>query len=444
MSRSFRVYQKKRGNRRTGSRALGSLGELVFFGLFFLAGCAGLVLIVAAMLIPEWRVNHEFVETTCVVRGKEIGRSGGDDGDVYRPEIQIEYEIAGKKYVTTTYDITGAYSSGREEKEAILKQYDIGGKYTCWYDPTDPKVAVLVRGYSLFGWLMLAVPVTFLLVGGGGLIYRLLHWGKSAERRAAGNMATDLFDHRGRAAGDFPSIPVGADMTNSPGTRLKFRLPISTTATWALVSIAIFCLIWNGIVLGVGFFVWQGLFGPGPVEWVPLLFLIPFALVGIFLIGLFFRQLLITTGVGQTFVEISGHPLFPGERYDLLVSQAGRLRMKSLVVLLVCEEAATYRQGTNTRTETRRVFQGEIFRRENFDIHRGLPLEERCEVEIPAGTMHSFKSENNEVNWKIVVAGNVDRWPDYERSFPVIVYPGQKAEDRRQGTEGGGIDEEPI
>jgi len=438
LSRSFRVYQKKRGNRRTGSRALGSLGELVFFGIFFLAGCAGLVLIVATVLIPEWRVNHEFVETTCVVRGKEIGSSSGDDGDVYRPEIQIEYEIAGKKYVTTTYDITGSYSSGREDKQAILKRFDIGGKYACWYDPTDPKVAVLVRGYSLFGWLILAVPVVFVLVGGGGFIYRLLHWGKSAEHRAAGNLATDLFERRGRASGDFPNVPAGADMTNSPGTRLKFRLPISTTATLKLVSIGVFCLIWNGIVLGVGFFVWRGLFGPGPVQWVPLLFLIPFALVGIFLVGLFFRQLLITTGVGQTFVEISGHPLFPGEQYDLLVSQAGRLRMNSLSAILVCEEAATYRQGTNTRTETRRVFQRELFNRKSFDIQRGLPLEEGCEMEIPVGMMHSFKSENNEINWKIVIAGNVDRWPDFEREFPVIVYPSQRTEDRGQRTEDRG------
>ena len=431
MSRSFRVYQKKRGNRRTGSRALGSLGELVFFGGVFFTGCSGIVFIVSNFLIPQWRVNHEFVETACTVRSKAIGRSNGD-GEAYRPEIQIEYKIAGKKYVTKTYDITGSYSSDHEEQKSILKQFEIGQEYPCWYDPIDPNVAVLVRGYSLRGWLFLAIPAAFLLVGGGGLIYRLLHWGKSAERRAAGNLATDLFDRRGRASDEFPNVPAGADMTNSPGTRLKFRLPIGTSATWKLVSIGVFCLIWNGIVLGVGFFVCRGLFGPGPVEWVPFFILIPFALVGIFLVGFFFRQLLITTGAGQTFVELSGHPLFPGEQYDLLVSQAGRLRMNSLDVLLVCEEAATYRQGTNTRTETRRVFQRELFRRENFNIHRGLPLEEMCEMEIPVGMMHSFKSDNNEVNWKIVVAGDVNRWPDYERSFPIIVYPSQRTEDRGQ------------
>ena len=433
MSRSFRVYQKKRGNRRTGSHALGSLGELIFFGLFLLAGCTGFVLIVANMLIPEWRVNNEFVETACIVRGKEIGR--GSDGNTYRPEIQIEYEIAGKKYVTKTYSITGSYSSGREDKEEILDRYEVGETYPCWYDPIDPKVAVLVRGHSLFGWLLLIVPAAFILLGGGGFLYRLLHWGKSAERRAAGSLATDLLERRRRSLGDYPNVPVGADMTNSPGTRLKFRLPISTSATWALISIGIFCLVWNGIVLGVAIFVWQGLFGPGPVQWLPPVFLVPFALVGLLLIGLFFRQLLITTGVGQTFVEISDHPLMPGRRYGLLVSQAGRLKMNSLKVLLVCEESATYRQGTNTRTETRRVFEEAIFRRENFNIHRGLPFEQKCEMLIPAATMHSFKSDNNEINWKIVVAGDVERWPDYERSFPVVVYPGNRSEGTRGGVD---------
>ncbi len=432
MARSFRVYQKKRGNRRTGSRTLGSLGELVFFGMFFLAGCAGIVLLVATSLIPEWRVSHEFVETTCVVRGKEIARSDGDEGDVFRPEIQIEYEIAGKKYVTKTYDITGAYSSGRDDKQAILDQFEIGSRYPCWYDPVDPNTAVLVRGYSLIAWLLLTVPGAFVLLGGGGFIYRLMHWGKSAERCAAGSMAGELFELRGRGAGEFPYVPTGADMTNSPGTRLKYRLPISTTAAWALLSIGGACLFWNGIVFGVGFFVWRGFFGPGRVEWMPAIFLIPFALVGIALIGLFFRQLLLATGVGQTFVEISDHPLFPGERYELLVSQAGHLRMHSLKVLLLCEEAVTYRQGTDTRTETKCVYSKEIFRRDDFEIQRGWPLEERSEMEIPAAVMHSFKSPNNEVIWKIVVAGKVARWPDYERCFPVVVYPGRFDKRRKE------------
>ena len=37
--------------------------------------------------------------------------------------------------------------------------------------------------------------------------------------------------------------------------------------------------------------------------------------------------------------------------------------------------------------------------------------------------MHSFKSDNNELNWSLVVDGKVAGWPDYQRSFPVIIYP---------------------
>ena len=38
--------------------------------------------------------------------------------------------------------------------------------------------------------------------------------------------------------------------------------------------------------------------------------------------------------------------------------------------------------------------------------------------------MHSFRSEHNEISWKLLVKGAVAGWPDYERSFPVIVHPG--------------------
>ena len=114
----------------------------------------------------------------------------------------------------------------------------------------------------------------------------------------------------------------------------------------------------------------------------------------------------------------------PGERYELFISQAGRLRLKSLAVLLVSEEEATYRQGTNTRSETRRVYQRELFRREDFEIPRGTPLDVQCPLEIPARAMHSFKADHNEVSWKIVVEGTSVGWPHYERAFPVIVHPG--------------------
>ena len=75
----------------------------------------------------------------------------------------------------------------------------------------------------------------------------------------------------------------------------------------------------------------------------------------------------------------------------------------------MCEEAATYRQGTNTRTETRQVFRQELFRREDFEIEAGCPSRRSSTSTVPAGAMHSFKADHNEINWTLVVEGRRGR-----------------------------------
>jgi hypothetical protein len=97
--------------------------------------------------------------------------------------------------------------------------------------------------------------------------------------------------------------------------------------------------------------------------------------------------------------------------------------MRSLEVWLACDERATYRQGTDTRTETRRVFCERCFVREDFQIQQGLPFESRCQLRVPPGAMHSFQADHNEVSWKLIVKGTVDGWPEYEREFQIVVNP---------------------
>ena len=425
MARSFRFYEKKRGNRRTGSNTLGSVGEGLFFGLFFLLGCIGLALILVTLVIPEWRVNHQFVEQTCLVVDKGIGQVKDDGGTLYRPEIKIRYQVGGQTYFTTTYDIRNAYSSGQDDKQAVLDRFAKGQEHRCWYDPADPSVAVLVRGYNWWVWLLFVVPVSFILIGGGGLFYTMLHWGKSAERRAAiARRAAELplFEADGNSKSEFPNIPPGVDVTDSAGTTLAFRLPVAASRAWALLASLVLCVFWNGVV-SIFLIIAVGSHLEGNPDWALTVFVIPFLLVGLGAIYFFVRQLLVATGTGPTLVEISGHPLHPGESYDLFLSQSGRLKINALEVLLVCDEEATYRQGTNTRTQSQRVYRQQVFRREQFEIRRDAPFDARCQIKVPAGAMHSFKAGHNEVNWKIIVKGDVAGWPDYQRSFPVIIHP---------------------
>ncbi len=423
--RSFRMYGKKRRHRRTGSNTMGSLGEAVICALFLAIGSVFLVLLLRMPVLPEWRANHDFAETPCTVLDKRLGQRPGSDGGSYRPEILIRYTVGDRTLETWTYDITfnstWGYAASRESPQSKIDRFTTVKQYPCWYDPDDPATAVVVRGYSGWLWSLLLLPVSFMIIGGAGLLYIVLHWGKSTEHRAAARQLAarlDMFDETASMAKDFPNVPRDANLTNSPGTRLKYRLPIHMTHGLKLFVAAWICVGWN--VLVMIFLVMA--FRRG-ADWRLLLFTLPFLAIGIGMIYFLFRQILIATGVGPTQLEISDHPLLPGRRYDLFLSQAGRLTMNYLDIDLVCDEEATFRQGTDARTEQRRVFCQPLFQRKNFDIPLGMPFEQQCRVEIPAEAMHSFSSDHNEIQWKFVVRGEVKGWPKYERSFPIVVYP---------------------
>lgn len=429
MARNFRFYQKKRGNRRTGSDKLGSVGEALFFAAFFVLGCVGLVVMFVTLVVPEWRANQEFLQATCVVCQTRIGQEEGDEGTLFRPEVLIEYQIGGETYRTWTYDIHtirgGGYRTAEDEARAALDRFTIGQTYLCHYDASDPKMAVVVRGSTWWVWLSFVVPISFVLIGGGGLAYTIIPWGKSAERRAAivkPAAGPGSPPDNGGSGPEFPNVPRPAKITDSPGTRLAFRLPVAGSPGWALFGWLSACLLWNGLVLLFVVTVLRG-FLRGDPDWLLTVFIVPFVLLGIGLIALFLRKLMLTTVVGSTLIEISDQPLRPGNRYRLFLSQTGRLKVSWLELLLVCEEEAAYRQGTDTRIETRRVYQRRLLRREGFEVRASAPFEAECEVEVPAGAMHSFKSGHNEVAWKLVAQGSPVRWPDYRRSFPIIVYP---------------------
>jgi len=424
--RFFRLYEKKRGDRRTGSKAFGNFGEALFFGFFFVVGCGVFAAMFGTLVWPEWRANRQFGSATATVVDKQLGEKPATASEPakYRPEIRIRYMVDDRPYEDATYDVTRRYSTDRPAMQAVLDQFEVGREYPCWYDPLDPHIAVLVRGYSAWLYLLLLIPASAISIGGGRLIYTLLHWSASDERRAlltqrAAKM--DLFEVDAGAR-SFPTVPADANLTNSPGTTLAYRLPIATTTGWTLFAAAMASVLWNGIV---AVFVIMAIrsFARDEPDWMLIGLIVPFLAVGAGLIAYLVRQVLITTGVGPTRVEISDHPLAPGGQYDLFLSQAGRLTMNSLEVWLTCDEKATYRQGTDARTEVRRVFEERCFLRQGFEVQQGLPFESRCQVRVPAGAMHSFQASHNEVSWRLIVKGNVVGWPEYERAFQIVVNP---------------------
>ena len=425
VSRLLRLYEKKRGDRRTGSSKLGSVGESLFFGVFLLLGLAAFFAMMLTIVWPELRANRHYLETKCKVVERAVHTKNNNDGTSYRPDVTIEFKISDKIYRAITYDAARMYTISRQKAQAAIDEFKVGREYPCWYDPVNPEQAVLVRGYSGWTYLLLLVPVSFVAIGGGGLAYTLWHWGTSTERRSAleqraANMGLLINSANDRE--DFPQVPSDADWKSSPGTQLAYRLPIGTAPGWQLFALCVACLLWNGVTV-VFLIVTVRSHLQGRPEWFLTAFMVLFAMVGIGLAYAVVRQFLIATGIGPTRMEISQHPLHPGETCELYLSQTGRLSMNSLEVLLVCEEQATYRQGTDTRTEQRRVVEQALYRRESFEIDQVVPFEHTWSVRIPPSAMHSFKGMHNEVKWKLLVKGDVAGWPNFEREYPLIVFP---------------------
>lgn len=337
--RRFRLWEKKRGHRSTGSPVWGRVGETVFYAAMFLTGALG---------------------------------------------------------------VAGFVAIGIAAEEGPAPPWD-------WSRT-----------------IVLLVFLSLIVSGALGVLFTVMQVGTSAERRLAlaqrARGLDALTDRHGKRRA-YPSLPSEDDLTNSPGVKLTYRLPMSFSSGWGLLfSVALFCLFWNGTTA-----VLIGLVGrqfrAGHIDWFFVLFVVAFSLVGGWSTQFFFQQLAQATAVGPTAVEISDHPVFPGATYQVYLSQSGRLQIRRLEVCLVCDEEATYRQGTDIRTERRRVFDQCVFAAEDVEIGPGQPYQRQDKLAMPSPVMHSFQAPHNSIQWKLLVRGEVAGWPRFERAFPILVYP---------------------
>lgn len=432
MRNRVRFFVKKRGSRRTGSQQTGSIGLALFMAVLFAGGWALALFMVRTQIVPEWRANRHFRPSTCTVLGKRLGENQHEGTKLFRPEIHIRYEVDEQPHETWTYNMSqvqgNGYSSGQEYQQAILDRFTIGQQYPCWYDPDNHDVAVVFRSRAWVAWSMLVLPVSFIIIGGSGLGYAWVNWGTSTERRAAMTQQAeqavqlDRFDPSVVAAVEYPFVPAETDMNNSPGVKLAYRLPVRGSTVGAMVALVSGTVLWNLVGMVFLLIAING-FRHGEREWFLALFLLPYLTAGGWLVRYTFRRMSAYVGLGTTLLEISDHPLYPGRNYQINLSQSGWLDVHTLQIKLVCEERATFQQGTNTRTDYRRVHEQTILSAQDLMIRPESLYEVDSPLEVPAQAMHSFKGRHNEVSWRLAVRGEILGRPGFEREFPLVVRP---------------------
>ncbi|EMI43537.1 hypothetical protein [Rhodopirellula sp. SWK7] len=299
-------------------------------------------------------------------------------------------------------------------------------------------------GHHWGRWIVAIISVAAIGSGAFGLGYRLMHLGFSQERisaqkgrlsrwNAAAPPATGPDDESAaenvegdpKASDEYPSLPAvprGPALDESLGERLRYRLASVSTGRWAVFGAASLALIWNSVcvvLLAVAVSGWW--YGrPRPVL---AMLLVPFSGVAVWALKSFLRQVRQIAGVGPTVVEISDHPLEPGGAYQLFVLQMGRMRLRTLRVVLVCEEESFFRQGTDVRSDQHVALSKELLAEGPVRVDPQTPWEQQLEFELPANVMHSFSATNNSVRWRLIVSGEARPWPSFCRSFPLVVHP---------------------
>jgi hypothetical protein len=247
-------------------------------------------------------------------------------------------------------------------------------------------------------------PLIFIIVGGGGILGAAFY--RPKEKTAAGESWLPS---------DAESAPQAAGY-HSAAAVLELKPQQTRVGRFAMVLF--FSVIWNGIVgVFAGFFVNSLL--RGEVEWILGLILIPFVLIGLLLLVLTIHSFLAMFNPRPT-VTLLRHPVILGETLVIRWQFQGRTSaIRHLKIHLEGQEQARYQRGTTTHTDTHTFARLPLVdQRDAHAIASGS-----ASLTIPARTMHSFHSSNNQILWSICVAGDIAWWPDVDERFPVVVQP---------------------
>ena len=252
----------------------------IFIVLFFLvfAGVGGGLLYPMGIRPIARTIDAEsWPAVPCRIVAAEVKSHSDSDGTTYSIEITYEYQYEGRNYQCDRYDFIGGSSSGYKGKERIVEGYKTAASPQCFVNPKNPAEAVLKRGWHA-ALLFALFPLPFLAVGVGGLYFSL-------RRTKTGRKA--------EAAKWLPKGQSQPSMTMLHGwDREALPVTLKSKSRWArLAGSIIFAAFWNGIVSVFVMIAVKG-WRSGEGSWFLTLFLIPFVVIGMVMIGSIFYYFL--------------------------------------------------------------------------------------------------------------------------------------------------------
>jgi hypothetical protein len=386
------------------------------FALIFLG--VGLIFSYMLTFQPLWGMlrSRDWVQTPCKILSSELN----GNGDSSRIAVSFAYSVGNKEYTSERYCFLAMSSNTAGGwKRRVIAEYPAGKVTSCFVNPGDPADAVIERGWVPDMWWGL-FPIPFVLVGFGALLVAMGII-KVSNPNAPGTPASwqpsPVATRTERGTDEFDDSSAESSFTESGPVTLK----PSISPIQKLIGAIFVAAFWNGIV---SVFVWQQVAafqrgGFAALEWFSTLFLVPFVLIGLGMIGFVLYTLLSLFNPRPTLtVNSAAIPL--GGELQLNWSFSGRPgSIREFKISLKGTEQATYRRGTTTTTDKNTFAEIVLFETtEMFDMEEGS-----AKVTVPADTMHSFDAPNNKIVWTLEVHGAIPLWPDVSESFPITVLP---------------------
>ena len=190
----------------------------------------------------------------------------------------------------------------------------------------------------------------------------------------------------------------------------------ATSNVGRIVGMAIFALIWNGIVSVFVVLIVQGwMAGDKPIGLT--LFISIFVAAGIGIVmGLVYQ--IMRAFNPSVELQSSASVLTPGQSLEIPFRVVGKLeKLQKLTFSLTAMEEVRYRRGTDTVTDRHEVFKELLFEESSaMMMSQGV-----VNLAIPYGAMHSFDSSNNKFMWWLKVHGEIRRWPDLSETYTLSV-----------------------
>jgi hypothetical protein len=375
---------------------------MAVFGIFLVVGATVLV-VVGLPTLRDWLAARSWVPVEATVVNSRVRAHRGDDSATYSVQVVYDYRVGDRTYRSSRDGLISGSSSGREGKEERVRQLRPGTKVTAYVDPNEPTNAMLDRSGW---WLLLSVglPGLFALIGAGGLWHAIRARMKEPATSGAPVPARQYSQ--------------ATAMTSSATTltpRVENAAPVELRPTGrkgTLVFLIFFALIWNGIT-------WGFILSNGARDLCSLLFMAPFVLAGVGIVGAVIYQLLALANP-KPILTLKPGVLRLGDSFQIDYRFDGRFdRITRLKVILEGREEATYTRGTK-RTTDKQVFR-EI---ELLDTDSRVQIERgTIRGRVPEDTMHSLVAGDSRIVWRFVVKGTIERWPDVDDEFPVEVLP---------------------